>query len=362
MSDRLLLGTRKGLFILERRTPGWVVSTTAFVGDPVSAVLHDPRSNILYCALNLGHFGAKLHRSEDSGLTWQECATPTYPDQPENKGDEKPWKLTLIWCLETGGQDQPGLLWAGTIPGGLFRSRDRGDSWELIRPLWDRPERKDWFGGGYDEPGIHSVCVDPRDSQHVTVGVSCAGVWVTHDGGENWTIQATGMRAAFMPPERAYDPNIQDPHRVVQCSAAPDVLWAQHHNGIFRSTDGAAMWTEITNARPSAFGFAVAVHPRDPATAWFVPAVKDECRIPVDGKLAVTRTRDGGENFEILDSGLPQTPAYDLIYRHGLDIDSSGERLAMGSTTGSVWISENQGDAWQCFSTHLPPIYCVRFA
>jgi len=119
----------------------------------------------------------------------------------------------------------------------------------------------------------------------------------------------------------------------------------------------------VTAVTPSKFGFAVAAHPQDAAdTAWFVPAVKDECRVPVDGKLVVARTRDAGKSFQVLGKGLPQQHAYDLVYRHGLAVDASGKHLALGSTTGGLWISENQGDAWECISTQLPPIYCVRFA
>jgi hypothetical protein len=164
-----------------------------------------------------------------------------------------------------------------------------------------------------------------------------------------------------MPPERKYDQNIQDVHRVVQCAAHPEFLWAQHHNGVFRSADGAASWQEITSIKPSKFGFAVAVHPRDPDMAWFVPAVKDECRVPVDGRLVVARTRNGGKSFEALSHGLPQEHAYDLVYRHGLAVDPSGDRLAMGSTTGGLWVSEDQGDSWSGVSTQLPPVYSVRF-
>ena len=120
-------------------------------------------------------------------------------------------------------------------------------------------------------------------------------------------------------------------------------------------------WEEITEAGPSTFGFATAVDPADPDTAWFVPGIKDEKRIPVGGKLVVTRTRDGGKSFETLREGLPQDHAYDLVFRHALDIDTSGNRLAFGSTTGNLWVSETQGDSWQCVSQHLPPIYAVRF-
>lgn len=148
---------------------------------------------------------------------------------------------------------------------------------------------------------------------------------------------------------------------VAQCPANPDVLWVQHHNGIFKSTDGAASWNEITSVQPSAFGFPVAVHPRDADTAWFVPAVRDEKRYPIGGRVVVNRTRDGGKTFETLTRGLPQEHAYDLVYRHALDVDETGDCLAFGSTTGSLWMSENGGDAWQTVSSNLPPIYAVRF-
>jgi hypothetical protein len=130
---------------------------------------------------------------------------------------------------------------------------------------------------------------------------------------------------------------------------------------VFRSTDGARSWQEVTTIRPSKFGFAVAVHPKDPDTAWFVPGIKDERRIPVDAKLVVARTRDGARTFDVLSRGLPQTHAYDLVFRHSLDVDDTGERLAMGSTTGHFWVTENGGDSWTLVAGNLPPINCVRF-
>src|SRR5438045_4964904 len=120
--------------------------------------------------------------------------------------------------------------------------------------------------------------------------------------------------------------------------------------------------TEIKEGKPSLFGFAVAVHPSNPDTAWFVPATKDEKRCPTDGRVVINRTRDGGKTFETLRHGLPQEYAYDLVYRHCLDIDGTGERLAFGSTTGSVWVSEDGGNSWQTVSSNLPPVYSVRFA
>jgi hypothetical protein len=192
--------------------------------------------------------------------------------------------------------------------------------------------------------------------------VSTAGVWASADAGASWRIINRGMYNEYMPPERREDPIAQDVHRLERCAAHPDVVWCQHHNGVFRSEDGGAAWREVAAIQPSKFGFAVAAHPRDPLTAWFVPAVKGERRIPVDGKLVVARTRDGGESFELLHRGLPQRHAYDLVYRHALDVSADGEMLAFGSTSGGLWISENGGESWSILDARLPPIAALRFA
>jgi photosystem II stability/assembly factor-like uncharacterized protein len=362
MSERAFLSTRKGLFELERKASGWELGACHFLGEPVSMALPDRRDGSLYAALNLGHFGVKLHRKDAAADGWTEIAAPAYPSKPEDSDDQVEWKNKLIWSLAAGGPDQPGVLWAGTLPGGLFKSSDRGDSWELVRSLWDVPQRSEWFGGGYDVPGIHSISVDPRDSDRVLVGVSCGGVWRTEDGGASWTISATGMRADYMPPELNENEAVQDPHRIVRSAGDPDVLWCQHHNGMWRSADGGLRWQEITEVPVSRFGFAVAAHPRDGATAWFAPAEADQRRIPVGAALAVTRTTDGGKSFSVLREGLPQQHCYDLVYRHGLAVADDGRTLLMASTTGGVWISEDAGERWQTVSGTMPPVYAVCFA
>lgn len=362
MSGSFLVSTRKGLFTIKRGKKDWSVSQGDFIGDNVTLALHDKRDGTSYATLNHGHFGIKLHRRNGKG-GWEEVASPAYPPKPEGLVDldgwGKPvnWTTQIIWALEPGGD---GELWCGTMPGGLFRSRDRGASWEMIETLWRHPDRNKWLGGGADIPGIHSICVDPRSPKTIRVAISCGGVWVTHDGGSTWAQTAHGMKFDQGPPEQAESPDAQDPHMMVQCRAAPDTFWVQHHCGIFKSTDSAKSWHEI-KAKPSSFGFGVAVHPNDPNTAWFVPGIKDEKRIPVDGKLVVTRTRNGGKSFDILSKGLPQEHAYDLVFRHALAIDEKGERLAFGSTTGGVWVSEDQGDSWQNVTHSLPPVYAVRF-
>jgi hypothetical protein len=366
MSDALLVSTRKGLFTVAREGGGWEIAKVDFLADNVTLALSDKRSGRRYAALDHGHFGVKVHRSTADG--WEEIATPTYPEKPEGVeekdmwGRPLPWSTVRIWALAAGGADEPGVLWCGTLPGGLFRSADDGQSWQFVRSLWDHPLRKMWTGGGADLPGIHSICVDPRNARHVSIAVSTGGIWHTEDAGETWTQRGHGMRAEYMPPEQAHEPNAQDVHCLVQCPAAPHRMWVQHHNGIFVSSDEGRNFTELTDVKPSAFGFAVVVHPRDPDTAWFVPEIKDEKRIPVDGKLVVTRTRDGGRTFDTLTKGLPQSHAYDVVYRHALAIDETGDRLAMGSTTGGLWVSEDQGESWLCVSHTLPPVYAVQFA
>ncbi len=367
MMPTVMIGTRKGLFTVDDLWGPPRVVDHSFAGAAVPATLRDRRDGAFYAAVDHGHLGGKIHRSTDRGRTWQEVGMPAYPPKPEGTVDICPmrrtpreWATKLVWCLEAAHADDPGALWCGTIPGGLFRSADRGESWELNRPLWDDPARQESFGGGYDDPGIHSIAIDPRGSGRMTVGISCGGAWRTQDNGESWEL-STGMVADFMPPDRMTDPRIQDPHRVVRCPAAPDVLWTQHHNGIFRSVDDARTWERITGVEPSEFGFAVAVHPWDPDTAWFVPATSDEVRIPVGGRVVVTRTGDGGRTFEQLGKGLPEEHAYHLVYRHCLDVSSDGQRLVMGSTTGSLWVSHDAGTSWRLATADLPPILSVRF-
>lgn len=355
MSDRLLIATRKGLFTVERRRSGWTPNLIGFAGIPVTNALRDSDQGVTYAALKHGHFGPKLHRSDDDGRTWRELPAPAFPADTADAPS-----LFQIWTLEGGGPRYPDRLWIGAIPAGLFRSDDRGESWHLVQALWDVPERARWFGGGYDAAGIHSVSPDPRDADRVFIAISCGGVWETRDSGARWSVFGKGLFAPYVPPDQAEDSAIQDPHRVARCAANPDVMWMQHHAGIYRSVDAGAHWTRLSPPGDD-FGFAVAAHPRDAQTAWFVPAMKDEIRMPRDGALCVTRTSDGGKHWEIMREGLPQGDAYDLIYRHGLDVAADGARLAMGSTTGALWISEDGGERWALINAHLPPIYSVRF-
>jgi hypothetical protein len=360
MSDRFLVSTRKGLFCVEKLARGWTSRCVGFRGDNVT--IATPHAKRWYAALNLGHFGVKLKVTDDGGATWAERAVPEYPPgETYWTWDGKPPQtatLKLIWSLEIDGD----RIWAGTGPSALFRSDDDATTWTMCRSLWDQPSRTKWFGGGYDYPGVHSIMVDPRNRDMIRVAISSGGVWRSDDAGATWRATCTGLFAEYAPPENKSDPDSQDPHLVVQCPAMPDHLWMQHHNGIFFSRDGGESWSHADNAKPSVFGFAVAVHPHDGKTAWFVPGEKDQFRVPVNDRLVVSRTRDGGETFELLDRGLPRCDAYDVTYRHALAVDGTGDRLAFGTTTGGLWVSENAGDDWQAIDVRLPPVHAVRWA
>jgi hypothetical protein len=392
MSDTILLGTRKGTLILDRKPGGWTPRPISHGGMSISYAARDPRDGTLWAAMDHAHWGPKLSRSKDHGATWENLTQIAYPKSarfveqhlptPGQAPTDRPTTykeaaLLKVWVLAFGGRTQPGTIHAGTLPGGLFTSRDGGDTWELNWPLWnhesrggdltqgDATSRNDWGGTpaamAYGEfvPGIHSIVVDPRDSDRMLVGVSCAGVIGSKDGGKSWQGQNRGMLNDYLPNPAAEWGH--DPHFVTQCAGEPDCLWQQNHSGIFSSTDGARTWRRVSRPEMAVhFGFAVAVDERDGRTAWVVPATADDQRMAVSGGLFVARTRNGGESWETFREGLPQKHAYDVVYRHALDV--RGERVCFGSTTGNVYVSEDRGESWRCVGNNLPPIHSVRFA
>jgi hypothetical protein len=352
MGGRIFVSTRKGLMRFEPGDGGWRIAAHDFPGDPVT-LAHVAPDGAIYAALALGHFGPKLRRSDDGGATWQEVACPALPGGADgsNKG------VSMLWSFASAGE----RIYCGTIPAGLFASADRGESWTHLPALTSMPESARWFGGGFDDPGIHSILVDPRRNEVLTVGISCGGVWRSEDAGASWVLRATGLGADYVPPGQADDGAIQDPHIIAACGTAPDVMWMQHHNGVFATRDAGLNWARLTGLPVSDFGFAAAAHPHDPNIAWLAPAVSDIQRYAVDGAMAVTKTIDGGRSFAAKRTGLPQSAAYDLVYRHGLAVDESGENLAMGSTTGGFWTSADGGESWSAPDARLPPVNAVIF-
>jgi photosystem II stability/assembly factor-like uncharacterized protein len=347
----------------------------------------DPHSGTLWAALGHGHWGAKLSHSTDDGATWVEPPQVRYPEgarylqipMPQEDGSSggppvlKDATVQKLWIIAFG---QPGRIYVGTIPGGLFVSDDGGERFELCRPLWSHESRggdlftgdgtgvTHWFGtpaseGGDFAPGIHSVVVDPRDPRRVLVAVSTAGVLETTDDGATWRSRNRGMLMDYLP-----DPTAEwghDPHCIELCAGDPDHVWQQNHCGVFYSRDGAATWTKVSAPEQGVhFGFPIAVDAADGRTAWVVPGKADMQRMAIDGGLFVARTQDGGQTWEALREGLPQESAYDVVYRHALS--NRGDRLAFGSTTGNLYVSEDRGESWTAVAHNLPPIYSVRFA
>ena len=356
--NTLMLGTRKGLITYQRNGAGWKLRDTSFLGIPVSLTHVDSRGGTWWACLDHGHWGQKLHRSNDQGQTWEEVEAPKYQEGMEIKPGV-PASVKYLWAFAEGGSDKEDTLYVGTEPGGLFITEDGGNSFSLIESLWNHPSRSDhWFGGGRDHPGIHSIIVDPRDSNHIYVGISVAGVFETFDAGKTWEVKNKGLRADFLP-----DPHAEvghDPHLMVACEANPDVLWQQNHCGIFRSIDGAENWQDTTQTDgPANFGFAIAVAENDHEQAWVVPAVSDEVRVAVDNALCVCRTDDGGKTWIDHRKGLPQNDCYDIVFRHALDV--SDDTLCFGTTTGNLFLSNDRGETWECLNASLPMVYSVAF-
>jgi len=355
----ILLGTHKGLLVLERQGREWKVVQESFLGVAVSYAARDARTGALWACLDTDHWGPKLHRSADGGLTWEEIPLPKYPAGAES-ADGVPASLSYIWLVAPGGSNQPGRVYLGTEPGGLFASDDGGTTFDLVTGLWDHPSRKPhWFGGGRSYPGIHSVLVDPRDDQHMLVGISVAGVFETRDGGLTWAPRNQGLIAEYLP--NPFAEVGQDPHLLVASPANPDVLMQQNHCGIFRSEDGGAGWRDVSLPEgPARFGFPIVMDEKDPDTAWVFPAVSDEKRVAVDGALCVCRTRDGGKTWQAFRQGLPQQNCYDYALRHAADIRA--EALVFGTTSGNLFLSEDCGETWQSLGSNFPLFYSVRFA
>jgi photosystem II stability/assembly factor-like uncharacterized protein len=219
------------------------------------------------------------------------------------------------------------------------------------------------MGGGNDHPAAHTLIVHPQEPDHAIVAISCGGIWRTRDAGKSWQLAGKGFFAGFLPPEIAGEPNAQDPHRLSSCAAEPNVVWCQLHAGIYRSTDFGENFTRCAKVPDGVgdFGFAIAACPLNPLRAWVVPATADSHRYAPNAAMCVSRTDDGGQTWQVFRQGLPQTQAYDLIYRHGLAVATDGRTHAMGSTTGNLWTSADAGESWQHLSAHLPPINCLAF-
>lgn len=359
MPNKLLVATSKGLVILMKESANWNIAAVHFTGLSISLAYIDERDHTWWAGISHRHWGEKLHFSKDEGKTWKEAGMPSYKNYFYRPG--KPATLKKLWIMQHAGADKPGCLWLGTEPGGLFFSNDHGKSWKLMEELWNHPSRLDdhqWFGAGKDFPFIHSIIIDPRDSNCVYIGVSCAGIFKTTDGGKTWQAKNNGLVATYLP-----DPNAEvghDPHRMLLCPSHPDVIWQQNHCGIFRTENGGESWSDVSGKNGFPFyGFALAIDEKDPKKAWVIPAQSDEVRLPRDLKLTVCKTTDAGENWVSINTGLPATFCFDLVLRHAFV--HANELLAFGTNNGNLFISEDRGENWKLITQHLATINCLTF-
>jgi hypothetical protein len=350
------VGTAKGAFLLRDDE----VIGPIFRGEHVPSIAIDTRHDPphLLAGIVSGHWGPGVSTSADGGKTWSD---------PEERSLRFPADtdaaLVQVWQLQPAGTDEPDTVYAGVEPAALFRSDDRGETWSMVRGLWDHPHRPEWQPGG-GGLGLHTVLLDPRDSKAMLVAISSGGVYRTADGGETWEARNRGIR--FPGGVDAPDPFPefgQCVHKVVRDAGDPDRLYAQNHPGLYRTDDGGDTWVDVANGVPSDFGFPLVAHPARPGTAYAIPLESDMFRCTPDGECRVYRTTDAGSSWTPLGTGLPSDDAYITVLRDAFCHDGADPLgLYFGTRTGQVYASDDEGESWRMLAEFLPPVLCVRAA
>lgn len=349
---RLLVGTKKGAFILEsdEARHDWSVRGPLCEGWPVHDIIVEPGSGALLVAAGNAWYGPAVWRSEDDGETWtHSSAGLTYGD------DAEPMKA--IWSL--AATPDGGLL-AGVEPAGLFRSDDRGATWNHVEGLTNHPTRPTW-GPGAGGLIAHTIIPHPTDTDRTWVGISAVGVFETRDGGESWKPRNVGVRAEFNPEDR-FPETGQCVHTFAMAAGEPDTFYQRNHCGVYRSDDGSETWQEITGSLPTDFGFAMVAHPRDADTCWVIPlSTPEEGRYMPDGHTAVWRTHDRGSSWIRSDAGLPTQDAYMSVLREAMARDTLDPvGITFGTATGQVWHSSDEGLSWRMITDTLPEIWAIE--
>jgi len=353
----LLVGTMKGAFLLHagKSRAKWEMGGPYFPGSAVYALAYDKRAgrNRIWAGPQSMHWGALLRSSDDFGRNW------TNPEEanvkfPEGTGAA----LTRVWQIAPGRDSEADTLYCGVEPAALFVSRDAGETWSLNEGLWNHPQRPRWEPGG-GGLCMHTILLDPEEENRVRIAVSTGGMYVTEDGGATWRPSNNGVRADFLPDKH---PEFgQCVHKVVQSRQKPSRMFLQNHWGLYRSDDRGESWTDIANGVPSDFGFPIAIHPRDPDTAWIIPLESDQFRCTPEGKLRVYRTNDAGVQWNALADGLPQENAYETILRDAMAVDSLDPAgVYFGTRNGKLFGSADEGKTWTELQDGLPPILAVK--
>ncbi len=348
----LLVGTRKGLFVLEGE-PGsaFEITTRAFTGDPVDYAMRDPHSGRVYAAVTSPFWGPRIWFTDDVTGEWEPARGVSLP-----KGGDK--ALKRIWVITAS--DDGTRLWAGGDPGVLFESRDAGSTWELNRALWEHPTRPRWKrdSGGLS---VHSIAPWPGDPDRLALAISAAGVWLTDDGGATWAHGNAGIVADYLPEAAQATAIDLCVHHLERAPRRPERLFLQFHGGVYRSDDAGASWIDIAAGLPSDFGFPVVTDPADPDSAYVIPVATVD-RVTPDGRVLVWETRDAGETWTSHGDGLPERDAYLQVLRQSFTTAGEGADLELyfGATAGEIFGSGNAGVSWFTVASRLPAIASVR--
>ena len=365
MKVRVLVGTRKGAFILtsDGKRESWEVNGPLFAGWEMYHLKGSPADpNRLYASQSTGWFGQLIQRSDDGGQTWTPVGNKfVYEGTPGTHlwydGTPHPWEFARVWHLEPSHSD-PDTVYAGVEDAAIFRTSDGGQSWQELPGLRTHGSGPHW------QPGagglcLHTILLNPRDEKQIVIAISAAGAFRSDDGGATWMPINRGLRSEGIPNPAAEVGHCV--HHIARHQSRPQVLFMQKHWDVMRSDDFGDSWTEVSGNLPSDFGFAIDVHAHEPETIYVVPIKSDSEHFPPDGKLRVYRSRSGGNDWEALTSGLPQQDCYVNVLRDAMAVDALDPcGIYFGTTGGQVYGSANGGDRWTPIVRDLPAVLSVE--